>query len=465
MPLQFDHEKLIVYQKSIHFVAWAEEAVLKDLPESAVYGEPEEIKNKMKMKMKMKNWLAPAAAGLLLALPACQDSGSNPGAPVGGQVKLGIDVLEESGFAQLRGKRVGLITNQTSVNRRGVKTREILHRAPQVNLTALFTPEHGLDGTEKAAAYIATRTDPLTGVTAHSLYGSTRKPTPQMLSHVDVLLFDLQDIGSRSYTYISTMALAMEACGENNKEFIVLDRPNPIGGLRVQGPPVEQKWRSFVGQLPTPYVHGMTAGELARMSNDKGWMKSRCRLTVIPMEGWRRNMAWEHTGLRWVATSPNIPNARSPFYYVATGILGSLTGGDIGIGTDGPFEFCGGKNVNPQELTAALSRLNTPGIRFTPYTSPNRPGFAGSRIHIDPNSTADLVALDISLIYELNKRIPKNLFANSSAGTKNIFYKVYGSESIERDLLRGVPPGQIIASWQPHNARFQRERQPFLLYP
>lgn len=403
-----------------------------------------------------------AAAGLT----ACQPGGSGTDQPGAyrGPVKLGIDVLEELRFAPLRGKRVGLITNQTSVNRRGEKTRVVLHRAPEVNLVALYTPEHGLDGTEKAAVHISNRRDPLTGLTAYSLYGPTRKPTPSMLGQIDVLLFDLQDIGCRSYTYISTMALAMEACGEQGKEFMVLDRPNPMGGNRIQGPPIEENWRSFVGQLPTPYVHGMTAGELAQMANSKRWMKAPCQLSVIPMKGWRRSQAWEHTGLRWVPTSPNIPNARSPFYYTATGILGSLTGGDIGIGTDGPFEFCGGKGVDPNEFTAALNRLNTPGIRFTPYVSKNRQGMAGARIHIDPNTSADLVALDIALIHELNKRIPKNLFANSSASTKNIFYKVYGSRDLERHLSRGVSPGQIIATWKPHNERFRRERQPFLLY-
>lgn len=410
--------------------------------------------------------IAVAAAGLLFGLTSCQPGASTPNQPGAyrGQVKLGIDVLTEQQFAPLRGKRVGLITNQTSVNRRGEKTRVVLHRAQEVNLVALYTPEHGLDGTEKAAVHISNRRDPLTGLTAYSLYGPTRKPTPAMLSHIDVLLFDLQDIGCRSYTYISTMALAMEACGEQGKEFIVLDRPNPMGGHRIQGPPIEEKWRSFVGQLPTPYVHGMTAGELAQMANASRWMKAQCRLSVIPMQGWNRNMAWEHTGLRWVATSPNIPNPRSPFYYTATGILGSLTGGDIGIGTSGPFEFCGGRGVDPNEFTAALNRLNTPGIKFTPYTSPNRQGMAGSRIHIDPNTSADLVALDIALIAELNKRIPKNLFANSSGSTKNIFYKVYGSRDLENHLSRGVSAGQIIATWKPHNDRFRNQRQRFLLY-
>ena len=220
------------------------------------------------------------------SMVSCVGTGGNGAMPMqGGGFALGIDVLRGDNFAILRGKRVGLITNQTSADGRGTATRLVLQRALGPALTALFTPEHGLDGMEKAGNKIQTRRDNLTGVIAHSLYGSTRKPTPDMLASIDVMLFDLQDIGSRSYTYISTMVLAMQACGEQGKEFVVLDRPNPLGGLKVQGPPLEQRWKSFVGQVPIPYVHGMTAGELARMCNGQGWMGARPRLTVVPKIG------------------------------------------------------------------------------------------------------------------------------------------------------------------------------------
>ena len=404
----------------------------------------------------------------ILLLSSCGDSsGSSPGGPPSsyrGPVKLGIDVLEESRFAALRGKRVGLITNQTSVNRRGTKTRLVLHRAKEVNLTALFTPEHGLDGKEKAGNKVATRKDPLTGLTAFSLYGNTRKPTSAMLRHIDVMLFDLQDIGARSYTYISTMVLAMEACGESGKEFIVLDRPNPIGGIRVQGPPIQEKWRSFVGQLPVPYLHGMTAGELARMSNEKGWMKRKCKLTVIPMHGWRRSMAWEHTGLRWVPTSPNIPNARSPFYYAATGIFGELKIGDVGIGTNYAFEVAGGWNVDPNKFTNNVRRANTPGVTFAPYTNPKKPNFRGTRMKIATNATAELPALNIMLIHEMGLPVSK-VFASADKDKWKVFYKVYGSEDLKTAMQRGVPPGKIIASWKSHNDRFKSQRKRYLMYP
>lgn len=420
----------------------------------------------------MKNKIFLPLTALLCLLPGCltnQSGGSGStstgGGSYSGPTLLGIDVLEKDGFAALKGKRVGLITNQTSVNRSGTQTRVVLQRAPQVNLVALFTPEHGLDGTEKAAVHISTRRDPVTGLIAHSLYGPTRKPSAQMLSSIDILLFDLQDIGSRSYTYISTMILAMEACGENGKEFMVLDRPNPLGGLRIQGPPLEQRWVSFVGQVPVPYVHGMTAGEIAQMANARGWNARQCRLSVVPMKGWTRNMAWSDTRLRWVPTSPNIPNADSPFYYAATGIFGSLTGGDIGIGTSGPFEYAGGPGIDPNEFTAAMSRFNLPGVGFSPYRSSRKAGHAGAQIRIDKNTNADIVALNLIIIDEINKRIGRpDLFDRTSSSAKNTFYKVYGSTSIETQLKRGDSPGALIAAWKPHNDAFAQKRQPYLLY-
>ncbi|MEM1294806.1 MAG: DUF1343 domain-containing protein [Verrucomicrobiota bacterium] len=380
-----------------------------------------------------------------------------------GPVKLGIDMLEEMNFPGLEGKKVGLITNQTSVNRKGEQTRLVLHRSTKVNLVSLFTPEHGLEGTEKAGKHVATRTDPLTGLTAHSLYGPTRKPTPQQLSNVDVLMFDLQDIGSRSYTYISTMVLAMEACGELGKEFVVLDRPNPMGGIRVQGPPIEEEWRSFVGQIPISYVHGMTAGELAKMTNDSGWINTSCQLEVVPMLGWNRSMIWKETGLRWVPSSPNIPNASSPFYYVATGIFGELKIGDIGIGTSGPFEYAGGRNIDAEKFVEALRRANTPGVTFQPYTNPRLPEFSGAKIEIRPSTKTDLPALNILFIKELG--LPKDkIFVSADANPWKTFYKVYGSTRLKQQLENGATTQQIVESWKPFNSRFRTRRKPYLIY-
>ncbi len=422
-------------------------------------------------------FLALAAAGVILAiLAACStplpspmpNAGGKPMSPMspfnGVKVALGIDVLTAQGFGPLQGKRVGLITNQTSVNGNGVPTRQVLHADRRVNLTALFTPEHGLDGKEKAAAYISTRMDPLTGLVAHSLYGPTRKPTADMMSNVDVLLFDLQDIGSRSYTYISTMLLAMEACGEMGKTFMVLDRPNPLGGQRICGPPMEKSWISFVGQFPAPYVHGLTAGEIAQMANAKGWTKRRCKLEVIRMADWQRNMIWSNTGLKWVPTSPNIPDEDSPFYYAATGIFGSLTGGDIGIGTTGPFELIGSKGIDPDEYAGYLNGYKMPGVKFSPYRSITRPGYAGAKMKLDPHAPIDLAGLNLIFIDTISRRIQGDLFQRTSRSGMNIFHKVYGSDNMHRDLASGKTPAQIIVSWTNFHNKFRQDRQPYLLY-
>ena len=373
-------------------------------------------------------------------------------------VSPGIDVLAGRDFDALRGKRVGLITNQTGVNAAGTKTRLILKKAPGVQLVALFAPEHGLDGTVGAAKSIATRKDAATGLTVFSIYGATRKPTPEMLRGLDALVFDMQDIGIRSYTYISTMARAMEAAGEADIEFIVLDRPNPLGGERVEGPGIEEKWRSFVGQMPTPYLHGMTAGELARMCNAKGWMAKRCKLTVVPMSGWSRGMTWEDTGLRWVQTSPNIPRISSVAGYAATSIFGSLEGSgfDVGIGTDAPFQMGGLCNCDGGRFT---SRVCEGGVPASPYS---REDMAGARLNISAKSKVNLTGINIHLIAAAQAAKPGifNRYRDADA----IFWKIYGSESLRSQIERGVSPATIIAGWQRGVDSFRSARQPYLIY-
>lgn len=379
-------------------------------------------------------------------------------------VMLGIDVLASNGYDLLRGKRVGLITNHTSVNGRGVKTRVVLQRAREVNLVALYAPEHGIEGKVGAGKKISGSRDAVTGLRVHSLYGATRKPTPGMLAGIDVLVFDLQDIGCRSYTYISTMAVAMEACGENRKEFVVLDRPNPLGGNRVEGPGLERKWTSFVGQVPVPYVHGMTAGELAMMIHGERWMKSRPKIGMVKMRGWSRGMVWRDTRLRWVATSPNIPKSDSPAYYVATGILGGLSGLDIGIGTSGPFEYAGSKGVDGGDLARAMRARGFRGVGFAPYRNAAKPDFTGVKITIDPKTRDNLVALDIALLVEIYRQTGGSIMRRAPASKMNLFHKVYGSEGLARDLRRGVDPGVIAKRWEAGNATFRRKRSSYLQY-
>ena len=378
-----------------------------------------------------------------------------------GPFMLGVDVLASRGFDLLRGRRVGLITNHTSLTSRGERTRQLMQRSLGGGLTALYAPEHGIDGTVGAGLHIATRRDSVTGLTVHSLYGPTRKPTPAQLAPVDVLVFDLQDIGCRSYTYISTMIVAMEAAAENGKLFVVLDRPNPMGGHRVEGPPLEAKWKSFVGQVPVPYVHGMTAGEIAQMACARGWVSRVPRMTVVKMQGWHRGMVWQDTGLRWQATSPNIPYATSPFYYVATGICGGAAAVDVGIGSDNPFGYAGGSGVNAQAMLATCRRWNTPGVTFTPY---QKNGFGGVKLHIHPRNSTDLTALDVMLLSEINRLTGGRAAARMSGSKLNLFNKVYGSESLHHELMRGTPGATIAARWYGWVHSFRSQRQHHLLY-
>lgn len=374
-------------------------------------------------------------------------------------VQLGIDVLARDGYKLLQGKRVGLITNQTGVDSHGVRTRVLLKR--HCNLVALYTPEHGLDGTEKAGRYVATRRDRVTGLIAHSLYGPTRKPSNKMLDGIDVLVFDMQDIGCRGYTYISTMGRCMEAAGELNIPFVVLDRPNPVGGNRIEGPSVEARWISFVGQFPIPAVHGLTVGELAKMVNAKGWMEAKCSLTVVPMSGWRRNMTWGETGLRWIQTSPNIPHGTSPLYYAATGTVGELSGLECGIGASGPFESVSARFINATSFTKYLRSLDMPGVTFREFRSGPHEGAA---LHINPHADANLTALGVYILAEMNRHAHPDLFRRTSGSKLDIFFKVYGSASIRSQLERGVSPKSIVDSWRDNVSRFRHDRTPYLLY-
>jgi uncharacterized protein YbbC (DUF1343 family) len=372
-------------------------------------------------------------------------------------VELGIDVLQKNDFDLLRGKRVGLVTNQTGVNSSGEKTRLILRK--HVHLVALYTPEHGLDGTEKAGVDVRSRRDRLTGLTAYSLYGDTRKPTPQMLAGIDVLVFDMQDIGCRSYTYISTMGKCLQACAEQGKEFVVLDRPNPLGGNRVEGMGIDPRWISFVGQFPVPYVHGMTVGELALMANAKGWMGPRANLRVVKMHGWSRSMTWPMTGLRWVPTSPNVPLAMSPHYYVITGVVGELADGlDQGLYSPRAFQILGAPWITPEMVWYLRAKYHD--LEIDPYQTASGPGVI---FHASPDGRGDLCAASLYTLAECNKESHGGIFSKASGEKLNLFYKVYGSDTIRHDLAT-MSPGEIIASWQPLLERFRAERAPFLLY-
>ena len=264
-------------------------------------------------------------------------------------VRIGSEVLEEDQFNVLRNKRVGLFTNPSAVNHNGKTALQVLRKARGIKLVALFAAEHGIQGDIPAGKEYPNGTHAETGLPLYSLYGPgpTRKPTPAMLKGIDALVYDIQDTGCRSYTFISSMGLAMEACGEAGVEFIVLDRPNPLGGLRVEGPILNPKFKSLVGQWEIPYTYGMTCGELATMILKEKWISKPCKLTVIRMKGWKRETTWQATKLPWVPPSPNIQQSDTALYYVSSGILGSIGGINIGFDVKNRFRLSARLGLTP----------------------------------------------------------------------------------------------------------------------
>ncbi|MGC3961355.1 MAG: DUF1343 domain-containing protein [Verrucomicrobiota bacterium] len=389
------------------------------------------------------------------------------------RVKLGNEVLVETNFKALAGKRVGLITNPSGINSQLESTIDVLRDAPGVKLVALFGPEHGIYGDIPAGDKIASSTDKRTGLPVYSLYDKTRKPTPEMLKGLDALVYDLQDTGCRSYTFISTMGVAMEACGAAGVEFVVLDRPNPLGGLRVEGPMIEQeKLRSFVSRWNVPYVYGLTCGELAQMINAKDWITNQCKLTVIPMRGWERAMVWSDTGLPWVPASPHVPHGESPLYQVATGMLGEIGGVSIGIGYTLPFQCVAATNVNPHQLAAKLNSYELPGVRFQPVTF--KPYYAafkeqmvgGVQLYFTDPANAPLTAINFYALEALKQVADRDLFAEAVKAKKkfDMFDKVNGTDAMRLALQNGKSAAAIVAAWKAGEEKFRRERQPFLIY-
>ncbi|MCK5649888.1 MAG: DUF1343 domain-containing protein, partial [Gemmatimonadetes bacterium] len=301
--------------------------------------------------------------------------------PIPTPVRPGLEVLLSDSIHLIQGLRVGLITNHTGIDSRRAHGIDRLVEIPDVELVALFSPEHGIRGEAEGGVGIQSQGDERTGLPIHSLYGQTRKPTPEMLEGLEALLFDIQDVGARYYTYVSTMALAMEAAGEAGIPFLVLDRPNPIGGIAVQGTVLDPEFATFVGLFPVPMRHGMTAGELARLY--VGEFGIQVDLKVIPVEGWKREMTFGDTNLPWVAPSPNMPSVESALHYPGT-CLFEGTNISLGRGTDEAFQILGAPWVDGESLVRALDEYHIPGvrfeaIRFTP-TGPGDRKFDGEEI-------------------------------------------------------------------------------------
>ncbi|MBR2947893.1 MAG: DUF1343 domain-containing protein [Bacteroidales bacterium] len=381
-------------------------------------------------------------------------------------VKNGIDVLEESGFSLLKGKRIGLVTNPTGVDRYLNSTIDVLFNAPGVTLVALFGPEHGVRGNAHAGEKVSDAgIDPITGVPIYSLYGKSRLPSSEALKDLDAIVYDIQDIGCRSYTYISTMGNVMKVAATEGVEMIILDRPNPLGGNRVEGPVVEDEFISFVGQFQIPYIYGLTCGELATLINEEGLLKVKgkdgkdstvkCNLKVVKMEGWKRDMNWKDTGLEWVPTSPHIPTPEAAYLYPATGILGELGTVSIGIGYTLPFQMIALPGVDADKFAQRMNSLSLEGLLFRPiYANPFYGSYKGKeiggvQIYITDFATARLTEVQFYALQVLHTMVDEfNPFGKADKSRLEMFDKVVGNSTIRKSFGKSYRFDDIKEEWR-----------------
>ena len=397
---------------------------------------------------------------------------------VGPKVKTGIEVLRSKGFEGLTGKNVGLVTNPSGVDSHLESTVDILFEAPEVNLVALYGPEHGVRGNAYAGDKVADSRDSKTGLPVYSLYGATRKPTPQMLEGIDVMVYDIQDVGVRSYTFISTLGLVMEACAEKGIEVVVLDRPNPLGGNKIEGCYVEQPFNSFVSQYKIPYIYGLTVGELAVLLNEEGLNRgqkgnqppARCKLTVVPMEGWTRDMLYEDTGLPWVLPSPNIPFKDSPMYYAASGVCGELYGFmNIGVGYTLPFQLFGALWLDPDKLKARLESYELPGISFrTIWYKPYFGSLAGKHVKglqffFTDYEKARVTETQFYVMQAVAELYPDKRAFEVVSGV-GLFDKVCGTDYVRKEFGKRYKVADIQEYWRKDEESFRALSQRYHIY-
>ena len=352
-------------------------------------------------------------------------------------------------------------------------TIDILFEAEDVELVALYAPEHGVRGDYYAGDNVLNTQDEKTGVPVYSLHGKTKKPTKEMLQNVDLLIYDIQDIGSRSYTYIRTLGLAMEAAAENNIKMVVLDRPNPLGGNIFEGPLVEEKFTSFVSQYPITYVHGFTVGELATFLNEEGLLSNgvKCDLEVVEMEGWNRDMSFEDTGLQWVASSPHIPHASSAYFYPVSGILGELYYISIGVGYTMPFELFAAEWIDAQQFSDRMNALELPGVLFRPihyrpyYSTSKGELIHGVQVHITDLKTIPLSLIQFYVLQELHVLYPeKNIFELCGENRLAMFDKVCGSDAIRLAFVKNFKVDDILEMWTQEVAPFKAKAEIYFIY-
>jgi uncharacterized protein YbbC (DUF1343 family) len=398
--------------------------------------------------------LASASADRNAPLPL-QETSSYTASP---RTQTGIDVLEAEGFATLRGKRVGLITNRTGVDGQGRRTVDLLAHAPAVRLAALFSPEHGISGSLDAP--VENSRDGATHLPIYSLFGDTRRPAPETLKNLDALVFDIQDAGVRFYTYITTMAYGMEAAAQSHIPFFVLDRPDPLGGEVIEGPMLDRGRTSFVAYFPMPVRYAMTMGELAQMFNSENRIGANLR--VIAMKNWRRGQSYDQTGLAWIPPSPNLRTAAADFLYPGIEIL-QAGGVSVGRGTDAPFEMFGAPWVHADELAAALNAQEIPGLsfaagEFTPREDPYK-GQSCQGVTINLTGRGELRSMRMGItIADVLYRLYPGRFQLAKT------IALLGSQSTIDRLVQGDDPAQILAGWAQELDEFRHMRAKYLLY-
>lgn len=398
------------------------------------------------------------------------------GINLGAQVKPGIEVLRDRGFEGLQGKRVGLLTNPSGVDRQLRTTIDILRE--NVNLVALYAPEHGVRGDIWAGGKVETGKDEATGLPVFSLYGATRQPTPEMLKGIDILVYDIQDVGSRSYTFISCLGLAMRTCASMGIPVMVLDRPNPLGGLKVEGAVVREGFFSYVSQYRIPYIYGLTVGELAVLINEEGLNRGqkgneeplKCSLTVVPMEGWERSMTYERTGLPWVMPSPNIPYPRSAICYPCSGLTGEFNDYlNIGIGYTVPFDAFAAEWIDADKLKARLDSYKVPGVawravHYTPFYGSNAKKLIhGVQYYFTDYEAAPLTLVQfyvMQAVYELYKKNP----FEQSQGRLSMFNKVCGTDFVSSEFSKRFRVSDIESYWTADVEDFRSLSEKYYIY-
>ncbi len=380
-------------------------------------------------------------------------------------VRTGLDSIGEHKDL-FQGKRVGIIANHTSYNSTGKHVVDVLRELPDVRVVALFSPEHGLRGTEEAGAKVDSETDPASGLPVHSLYGKINKPTAAMLADVDVLVFDIQDVGARFYTYLYTMSLAMEAAAENGKRFVVLDRPDPINGVQIEGPILEPAFATFVGLYPIPVRDGLTVGELARMINGEGWLAKSVKadLVVVPMTGWNRRMWYDQTGLPFIKPSPNMPDLETATIYPGLCLLEG-TNLSEGRGTTMPFRQFGAPWLNADKLCTRLNDLRLPGIAFatttfTPTSSKHKDQLCrGIKLAVTDRDKLEPFRIGVEIIAAIHA-----LHKDQLEWRVAHFDRLCGTDTIRKAILAGSSPEESRTHWQAQCKAFDAIRAKYLLY-